>query len=170
MTARFLTFAVLALAPLGLQGCFVSPEPLLTASEADFPFKTLTFKSESKSVTLSRDGDLYRIKGDDDAPTYLFKKIGEDLYIGQAAGKNKKGKPETVYGIVERRGTHMEIRLPTCSDADEADLKQAGITRVDKWFVDQCPITSLEQMEKLALAIKNKDVKIQQFTIESITN
>lgn len=169
MTASIVRVAVLVLAAVVLQGCFVSTAPLMTADQADFPFQKLTFKSESKSVTLTRDGDLYRIKEDDDAPTYLFKKIGENLYIGQAAGKNKKGKPETVYGIVERRGSHVEIRLPTCSDADEADLKKAGIKKLDKWFVDQCQITDLEQMKQLAMAIKSKDVKIQQLTIVSIT-
>ena len=169
MIARVLKLTLLGLAALALQGCFVSTEPLLKAAEADFPFSKLTFKSESKSVTLTRVGDLYKILDDDDAPTYLFMKVDENLYIGQAAGKDKKGKLETVYGIVEHRGDRLEIRLPMCSDAGEADLKAAGITKLDKWFVDQCQITGLEQMKKLALRIKDKDVQIQQFNIESIT-
>lgn len=169
MTARLLKMAVLGLAALALQGCFVSPGPLLKGDKADFPFKTLTFKSDSKSVTLTRKGDHYRIIDDDDAPTYRFWKLEDNLYIGQAAGKNKKGKAETVYGIVRRDGDNLEIRLPTCADADEADLKTAGITKLDKWFVDQCEITDLEQMKKLAMAIKGKDVQVQPLQIITIT-
>lgn len=169
MIARVLKLTMLTLTALALQGCFVSTEPLLKADKAVFPFQKLTFKSDSKSVTLTREGDMYKILDDDDAPNYLFMKVNDNLYIGQAAGKNKKGKAETVYGIVERRGDHVEIRLPMCSDADEADLKAAGITKLDKWFVDQCQITDLEQMKKLALQIKDKDVQIQQLNITSIT-
>ena len=169
MTARLFRFAILGFAALALQGCFVSTDPLLKAADADFPFQKLSFEGESKTVVLSREGDLYKIQNDDDAPTYLFKKVEENLYIGQAAGKNKKGKPETVYGIVERRGDNLAIRLPMCSDADEADLKAAGITKLDKWFVDQCQVTDIEQMKKLALLIKDKDVKVQELTIVAIT-
>jgi len=157
-----------ALATL-LQGCFVSTAPVLKPAEAVYPFKSISFKAENSIVTLSRKGDVYRNMKDDDSPNYLFYKIEDGVYVGQAAGKDKKGRLETLYGLVLFKDKKAEILLPSCSDADEADLKAAGIEKKDKWFIDQCEIKNLDQMKALWKQIKNKDVESQLLKIENIT-
>ncbi len=169
MKADFVKIIYLGVLALILQGCFVSTDPILQPKDADYPFKTLTFEAENKAVTLSRKGDVYRNEADDDSPVYLFKKIEDGLYIGQAAGKDKKGRAETLYALVRITPEDIELILPTCSDADEADLKAAGIEKEDNWFIDQCKIKSLEQMKALAIEVKGKDNKSQILKIVSIT-
>ncbi len=169
MKADFVKIICLGVLALVLQGCFVSTEPVLQPKDADYPFKTLTFEAENKAVTLSRKGDVYRNEEDDDSPDYLFKKIKNGLYIGQAAGKDKKGRPETLYALVRITPENIELILPTCSDAIEADLKAAGIEKQDKWFIDQCKIESLEQMKSLEKQIRGKDNKTQILKIKNIT-
>jgi hypothetical protein len=152
-----------------LQGCFVSTAPVLKPADAVYPFKSISFKAENTIVTLTRKGDDYRNLNDDDSPNYLFYKIEDGVYVGQAAGKDKKGRLETLYGLVLFKDKKAEILLPTCSDADEADLKAAGIEKKDKWFIDQCQIKSLDQMKALWKQIRNKDVESQVLEIKSIT-
>ncbi len=154
---------------LVLQGCFVSNDPVLKPADAVYPFKTISFKAENTVVTLSRKGNAYSNLKDDDSPDYLFYPIEDGVYIAQAAGKDKKGRPETLYGLVLFKNKEAEILLPTCSDADEADLKAAGIEKKDRWFVDQCEINSLDQMKALWKQIKGKDVKTQALHIKNIT-
>ncbi|HHK74513.1 MAG TPA: hypothetical protein ENJ57_05035, partial [Rhizobiales bacterium] len=104
--ALFGAFAIL------LQGCFVSTAPVLRPADAVYPFKSISFKAQNTVVTLSREGDVYRNLKDDDSPDYLFYKIEDGVYLGQAAGKDKKGRLETLYGLVLFKDKKAQILLP----------------------------------------------------------
>jgi len=169
MKHKLLNLFLIGAFALVLQGCFVSTDPVLKPADAVYPFKEISFKAENSIVTISRKGDSYKNLEDDDSPEYLFYKIEDGVYIGQAAGKDKKGRSETLYGLVRFNDSQAEILLPTCSDADDADLKAAGIEKKDKWFVDQCEIKSLDQMKALWKLVKDKKVEGQVLEIKSIT-
>ena len=76
-------------APLVLAGCFTSPEPLIGAGEAVFPYEKIVFRSadrEDDRQTWTRKGDSYSFKPDDGNGREAFVRLlpaGDDLYVVQ---------------------------------------------------------------------------------------
>ena len=103
---RLLAAAVLV---SGLAGCFKSAAPLIDASNAKFPFKTITMKSaEGDTEIVKRDGDVYkRIENDkpSDEPLLIYE-IAEHLYIVQESAKDG----DVTYLFAKRDGDKIVVR------------------------------------------------------------
>jgi hypothetical protein len=84
---RGILFALLA--PLALAGCFTSPEPLIGADQAVFPYQRIVFGEADRQddrQTWTRKGDSYSFKPDDgDEKEALVRllPVAENLYVVQ---------------------------------------------------------------------------------------
>lgn len=102
MRRPFTLLVVLVSTTLG--GCYISDKPLVSARDAVFPYKTISYR-EAKGdeiMTMKREGDSYvmRKDGSSDRLDLRFRKIGKDLYLAQASA-DQDGKPAILYAVVK---------------------------------------------------------------------
>jgi hypothetical protein len=89
---------------MALSGCFISETPLVTAKDAVFPFKTISYKqgNEEKPAQLVREGDTYVIPDPEEKARVevLFKDLGDGLYLAQMSGE-EDGKTSMLYSVLK---------------------------------------------------------------------
>jgi hypothetical protein len=129
---RYLAFLGCVLA---LGGCIRSSEPLIDASGAHYPFKSMSLKDDNGQVlSIRRDGKVYRLLEEPGEPSpdarenkgsglaYLFREIDKQHYLVQETGSGK-----TVnYGIAKREGDKLMVRS-SCAGLSPDTLRAAGI-------------------------------------------
>ena len=87
-----------------LGGCFISETPFVTAEDAVFPFKTISYRqpNEQAPSKLVREGDSYVITAPDNKARVevKFKDIGDGLYLAQMSGE-ESGKVSILYSVLK---------------------------------------------------------------------
>ena len=80
------TIVISLLSMLLLSGCFMSQIPLISETEADFPFKTFTYEIEGEDdkVTLVKTGNAYTAPDERGDGKLLLKLVAENTYLLQA--------------------------------------------------------------------------------------
>src|SRR5258707_13421886 len=78
---------VLALAGVGLTGCFVSKNPLIEGSKAAFPYEKIVYaeRGSSDTTTMIHQGTAYVLQpksADNEGHIHLLK-VADDLYVAQ---------------------------------------------------------------------------------------
>ncbi|MGV8839287.1 MAG: hypothetical protein ACWA6X_03170 [Bauldia sp.] len=94
---------VAALAPLALlSGCFTSELPLIDGSNADYPFQSLTLRTEAgEEATLVREDDHYVFSGDlDEGFDIYFDDFGGGLYLMRLGSVAEDGTLQSLYAVV----------------------------------------------------------------------
>ena len=126
-------FVVLALA---VSGCFKSDVPFISADEADFPFKRLTYEivGEEDRVTLVRVGDAYAAPEEQGESTLLMKALGDDYFLLQAQIADSE-RPFFLYAVarLEADRKSAEIIKPF------AELPDRELARQNKHGFQVCP-------------------------------
>ncbi|HET7718049.1 MAG TPA: hypothetical protein VFK86_20670 [Bauldia sp.] len=90
---------------LGLSACFTSPDPLVGAADAVFPFERLVFREQSlpdDRQTMTREGDAYTYRTDESeerAALVRFREVGANLYVAQME-VTEGGKVERLYAFL----------------------------------------------------------------------
>jgi hypothetical protein len=152
---------------VGCKGTITSPEPLITAATASYPFPAMV---EVEAQTLNEDhvwertegkGRLtlvdrsYRVTGPDEtAPspdTYLFKQIRDGLYVVQASNGE-----EWAYGLIVRADAYylftFNLDKQNCTNLSEAELRRFNATIKD----DGCSVSSMQDLTGLLLHLRQK--------------
>ena len=125
--------ALIALLATGLAGCFSSQATLISADEADYPFKVITYTpaGEDDEITLKRTGDHYVNPDAPDEVTVLFKALGGNLF-GVQLTEIKNQKKQHLYGIIKLAPdkTSFEVIKGEAEDHDLAAARkgEAGLT------------------------------------------
>jgi hypothetical protein len=162
---QVLRFAVVAVA-MTLGACFESVQPLIAASEADFPF-TGNFRytlyewdkekgtwQPSETGTVNREGDHY-LQLDDggltkDGKPFLLKSVGNGYYVGQQPNENVY-----VYDLLKIQGDVVyQFGLP-CTEADKKYADQGlldSFTKDTQWG-NTCRVSNFEKLSQVLLAI-----------------
>ena len=180
---RFSILAAMLVAGL-VGGCFMSEGPLLTKDNADYPFKKMTAHqtSDPKSPLIwVRVGDVYEVIEPDDRKssfisTFLFKKIGEDVFVGQLTTAFPLGggasAPIITYSIIKQRGNDLDTLY--CGNYSDAQLSKLGITTIKGSPVGQaaegkvCRVKSLDQLIALSKEKPAGERKIRRVKIDSV--
>ncbi len=160
--------AWLVVIALFLGGCFTSKMPLIMPDSADYPFQSITFyvvddaagEDPAKRITLLRQGDVYVEALKEDEGQYLFTKIAENLFIAQISQAKNDGEIELIYGIVQvRNDTDFVVLSPVCENVPEDLLGRTGIVKIEQKYMDECRISSLDQLEELARLLIGSEVE-----------
>ena len=119
-------FSVIAILLFGLSGCFKSNEELISADNADFPFKTITYAEagDQQKITFKRVGDSYLSTKEGEKDSVRFKKFGENLYVAQLT-TIERDKPLYLYALVKVAPDRKSFELIK-SIAETVDLAAAG--------------------------------------------
>lgn len=95
---------VAALAPLAvlLAGCFTSEVPLVDGTNAEYPFTSLSIRTEvGDTATLVREGDHYVFAGEmDEGFDIYFDDFGGGLYLMRFASVAEDGTLQSLYAVV----------------------------------------------------------------------
>lgn len=159
---------------LALSGCISSVTPLISPQNADYPFQRITFIArgdedqgkDAVEITLFRQGDVYVELNKDSAEHYLFKRVAEDLYIGQMSETDDEGELQLLYGVVQIQAkTGMNILSSMCDEVPEDALKATGIVKAKGEHFDECTAASLDQLKTLAGLLVDMDVERQAYRI-----
>lgn len=114
--------AVLTALAVLLSGCFTSVTPLIDASNAAFPFTTLTIRDEGGTeATLARDGDHYIFTGEaDEGFDIFFQDFGGGLYLVQFQSIAEDGTLQSLYAVValDRAAQTISIYRSIVRDED----------------------------------------------------
>lgn len=125
---------VVLLAGLVLAGCFQTGQEFVSAAEADFPFESLTYRTDDddETYTLVRKGDAYRSEEDD--TTVRLKNIGKDSWLVQTAFVDE-GTTLYLYGIAVMApgGKAFKVYKVLAEDADRDPARMA------KYGLALCP-------------------------------
>ena len=173
LSRAWAAMAVLIIAVV-LSGCISSKTPLISPQNADYPFQRITFIAlgdkdkgkEADRITLLRPGDVYVELNKEDAERYLFKRVADDLYIGQVSEMDDEGELQLLYGVVQIRGeTEMNILSSMCDEVPEDVIKATGIVKTKGAHFDECTVASLDQLKTLAGLLVDTDVERQAYRI-----
>jgi hypothetical protein len=152
---------------LGCKGTITSPEPLITAATASYPFPAMI---EIEAQNLSEDhvwersegkGRLtlvdrsYRVTGPGDAgpssDTYLFKQIRDGMYVVQASNGN-----EWAYGLIVRADSYyvftFNLDKQNCTNLSAAELGRFNATIKD----DGCSVSTMKDLTGLLLHLRQQ--------------
>jgi hypothetical protein len=122
---RLLKILTPLLLVLSLTGCFKSGAPLLDATQAKYPFATISLRNEEGELSLvKRDGDVYRFieEGKQDKAALLIHELGPDLYLVQVA--TPEGEAE--YLFARKQESDLIVRSD-CKGLDPAMLRGQGV-------------------------------------------
>jgi hypothetical protein len=122
---------------LGLSGCFKSDKELIVASNADFPFTTITYLNgdgETK-VTLQRFGDRYLITSEEGKDYVRFKAFGKNTYVAQLTTVEQTGLTY-MFGFIrvspDRKSFELIKGVALAADLAAARTGQPGFSVCDK--------------------------------------
>jgi hypothetical protein len=153
---------VLFVLTIGLSGCFVSKNELITADSADFPFTTMTYVEENskKTNTLKREGNKYMALGQKDQVYIRLNKINKDAYIGQMA-MTDNGKSVYLFALLRFSDDRKSFTLSKAvADKDDIAAVKNGGTGLSICEDDTVCIPSLKAFAKYALQPHPKDKAI----------
>jgi hypothetical protein len=131
---------------LGLPGCFKSSAALIDKAHAQYPFKTITLKTEDNELqTVKRDGDVYRLieDGEERGAPVLIHALAENLYIVQESPEEG----ETTYLFAKRDGDKIVFQND-CRGVGADTLKRLKVeTRDDSQALFfSCQISELDAL------------------------
>jgi hypothetical protein len=135
---------------LSLSGCFKSSTPLLDASNAQYPFTTLTLKNEDGQTSIvKRDGDVYRFidDGKQDVTALLIHELGPDLYLVQVAPPTG----EADYLFAKKLNGDLVVRSD-CQGLDPAMLRGKGVEIEESGAIYECHFKDLNTLIELGKA------------------
>lgn len=171
-------FAILALG-LALSGCYVSERPLITADNADYPFKGETAYREipmqgglrappgaEGHLTLTNKHYIRTETDLKDVADVMFKKIDGDYY---AAQQQTGGKGKYYYDLVHIDGKILEMFGLDCSDTDQAKYAKSSDVRISSQSGSaECVFTSFDGLKRILLEKKSSpDLKVaHRYTAE----
>ena len=160
---------ILIVSALGLTGCFKSEQPLISASDADFPFTTITYADDSGSeITLEKSGHAYVSTEDRDETALRLKAIDGSTYIGQIFPENDGG-DGYLYALIKVSADRKRFFLVHSVAGEQAlaAAKQAtyGFRPCDDGFV--C-ISTLDGFEKFASSTPQSEDATVTFTIKNL--
>ena len=147
---------------LGLGGCLVSEEPLISNGEAAFPLpdraSAQRFISDGNNGwkheaydSAYRSGAGYVVKREnDDEIEITLKRIAQNTFIAQTRG-DEGG---YMYGLLVFQGTTIYEYAPDCDDFDAAEQQRFGL--VLKQTGDDCTVTSTDGLAAAYLAYLRK--------------
>jgi len=145
-------FCLLAVVAFSLSGCFTSKKELVTAANADFPFKTITYieSGSKKPTTLTRTGNRYIDTSSKEKSYIRLKKTGKNSYIGQIAGKSGD-KIVYLYAIIKVSADKKTFTLSKAV-AGKKDIAaaQKGHSGMSVCSDDSVCISTLEGFAKYA--------------------
>jgi hypothetical protein len=162
---RRLSSLLATILSLGLGGCFVSTDALISPSKADHPWSGALrgqhFDWEDGkwklrgAARLSRQGAYYMLKdeGSDETMRFLLHRIDPGHYIAQAEDLSDKSHPSYIFGLIVVEGDHVyeygfDDQSSQCSvpDIDPTALKLRPSD-------DACGVPSLDAMAAVFRAL-----------------
>ena len=126
----FRTALVAVLAAM-LSGCFVGSREFLTAADAEFPYKEITFSEigQNESTTLVMRDGAYRSTDEDNPSSFLFKEVAPDTYVVQASGV-EDGQKSILFAMLKMDRDADVVRAYKAVAGD--DEKAPGMTPCDE--------------------------------------
>lgn len=107
-----LRLALLALVAVALAGCFTSPEPLVTAANAAYPFQSVVLRGEDGvDLTVAREGDVYTYGTEGDELDLMLQDFGDGFYLLQMADEPTDAPPRSLYAVIVVDTTANTISL-----------------------------------------------------------
>lgn len=144
---RYAAAIVLALAGVGLAGCFISTDPLISAGEAAFPYHKIVYTEQgsTKQMTMIHEGSFYQVQetSSDTKGQIRLLKAADDLYVVQLDVRDKS-KVEYLYALLK-----VDLSAKTVASykamAENADAEPGpGLRRCDDHDTEQVCIDRLD--------------------------
>lgn len=164
---RLLSLTLATVAALSLAACFVTKTPLITASNAAFPFaggtafKSFSVREEdggwepSGSGTLLRNGDHYTLHPDPEEgrqpdPTddvdFRLSDIGGGYYAAEAEDKEDN---QILLDVIKVDGGDVYQYVLMCGPEDKKLADDGVIAKYEHAeFSDTCTVSSIDQLNK----------------------
>lgn len=161
---RRLSYFLAVFLSLGLGGCFVSSNALISPRAADHPWAASRGQhfdwEDGKwklrgAVSLSRDGAYYVLKSDESGETtrFLVHRIDPGHYIAQAEDSSDKAHPSYIYGLIVVEGSRIyEYGFDDQSSQCSVPGIDAAALRL-RPSEDGCGVPSLDAMAKVFRAL-----------------
>lgn len=149
---------------LGLSGCLVSEDSLISPGEAAFPLpdrvtaERFTFTDNNWTHaaydTAYRSGSGYIVKREnsDDEMVLTLKRIWQNTFIAQTAGQDGG----YMYGLLVFEGSTIYEYAPDCEDFSAAELQRYGLVMKEG---DDCTVTSAQGLAAAYLAQLQKGIR-----------
>lgn len=144
------SIALLAVLAVGLSGCLVSEDPIITSGEAAFPLPDRVSAERLKpgenggwqhdaDETAYRSGTGYVVthEGGDEMELTL-KRIAQNTFIAQT----KSGDGGFMYGLLVFQGNTIYEYGIDCDDFSPSELQRYGLLKKDDG--DDCTVTSAQ--------------------------
>ena len=151
---------------MAVGACFESVQPLIAASDADFPFernfrytfyewdKEKSTWQPSETGTVNRDGDHY-VQIDDgglvrEAKPFLLKGIGDGYFVAQQPNEMTH-----IYDLLKIQGDIVyQFGLP-CADTDKkfADQGLLDSFMKDTQYGNTCRVSDFDKLRQVLLAV-----------------